>query len=56
MSHQWSNIAVFFFCEMLLSPTITIEGGVCGNSSISSALQDSITLEYPCWEEYKVSA
>ena len=33
-----------------------VKGGVHGNSSISSALQDSITLEYPRWEEYKVSA
>ena len=35
---------------------VGVEGGVHGNSSISSALQESITLEYPCWEEYKVSA
>ena len=35
---------------------IGVEGGIHGNSGISSALQDSITLEYPHWEEYKVSA
>ena len=35
---------------------IGVEGGVHSNSSISSVLQDSITLEYLCWEEYKVSA
>ena len=33
-----------------------VEGGVQGNYSISSAPQDSITLEYPCQEEYKVWA
>ena len=33
-----------------------VEGGVYSNSSISLAPQDSITLEYQCWEEYKVSA
>ena len=33
-----------------------MEGGVHGNSSIFSALQDSTTLEYPSGEEYKVSA
>ena len=42
--------------ELQAISVISIEGGVHGNSSIFSAPQDGITLEYPCWEEYKVSA
>ena len=33
-----------------------VEGESMADSSIFSGLQDSITLEYLCWEEYKVSA
>ena len=33
-----------------------VEGAVHCNSSILSGPQDSTTLKYPCWEEYKVPA